>query len=330
MTPEVALDLFREALWLTAMIVGVLVVPSLLVGLVVAMFQAATQINEQTLSFLPRLMVILLTLIVLGPWLLRQLMEYTQTLIGGWIASFVLPLFRVAALLMTMPVIGTQLVPVRVRLYLALGVCVVLVPNLPPMPQVDALSMKAMLLIGEQILVGALLGFSLQLLFHAFVIAGQIISMQMGLGFASMVDPANGVSVPVLGQFFTMLVTLLFLAMNGHLVVFEVIAESFVTLPVGEGLSGNHFWIIAGKLGWVMGAALLLALPAITALLVVNLAFGAMTRAAPQLNIFSIGFPLTLVLGLVILWIGTADLLSQYQVLAGEALQFLRELVRAR
>ncbi|EPK3467795.1 flagellar biosynthesis protein FliQ [Pseudomonas aeruginosa] len=83
MTPEVTLDLFREALWLTAMIVGVLVVPSLLVGLVVAMFQAATQINEQTLSFLPRLMVILLTLIVLGPWLLRQLMEYTQTLIGN-------------------------------------------------------------------------------------------------------------------------------------------------------------------------------------------------------------------------------------------------------
>ena len=83
MTPEVALDLFREALWLTAMIVGVLVVPSLLVGLVVAMFQAATQINEQSLSFLPRLMVILLTLIVLGPWLLRQLMEYTQTLIGN-------------------------------------------------------------------------------------------------------------------------------------------------------------------------------------------------------------------------------------------------------
>ena len=83
MTPEIALDLFREALWLTALIVGVLVVPSLLVGLLVAMFQAATQINEQTLSFLPRLMVILLTLIVLGPWLLRQLMEYTQTLIGN-------------------------------------------------------------------------------------------------------------------------------------------------------------------------------------------------------------------------------------------------------
>ncbi|MDH1010584.1 flagellar biosynthesis protein FliQ [Pseudomonas nicosulfuronedens] len=81
MTPEVAVDLFREALWLTAVMVGILVLPSLLVGLIVAMFQAATQINEQTLSFLPRLLVVLLTLIVLGPWLLRQLMEYTQHLI---------------------------------------------------------------------------------------------------------------------------------------------------------------------------------------------------------------------------------------------------------
>lgn len=81
MTPEVAVDLVRDALWLTAMIVAILVVPSLLVGLMVAMFQAATQINEQTLSFLPRLLVILICLIVLGPWLVRQLMEYTQNLI---------------------------------------------------------------------------------------------------------------------------------------------------------------------------------------------------------------------------------------------------------
>ena len=81
MTPEVAVDLFRGGLWMTAMIVGVLVMPSLLVGLVVAMFQAATQINEQTLSFLPRLLVMLLTLIWAGPWLVRELMEYTQGLI---------------------------------------------------------------------------------------------------------------------------------------------------------------------------------------------------------------------------------------------------------
>ena len=186
------------------------------------------------------------------------------------------------------------------------------------------------MLIAEQIVIGALLGFALQLFFHAFVVAGQIVAIQMGMGFASMVDPANGVNVAVIGQFFTMLVTLLFLSMNGHLVVFEVLTESFTTLPVGGGLLPNHYWEIANKLGWVLGAALLLVLPAITALLVVNIAFGVMTRAAPQLNIFAIGFPLTLVLGMVILWISMADILNQYQPLASEALQFLRDLAQAR
>lgn len=255
--------------------------------------------------------------------------ELTGAQIGGWVSSFLLPLFRIAAMLMVMPIIGTQLVPTRVRLYLALAICLVLVPNLPPMPQVDSLSLRSLLLIGEQVLVGAMLGFVLQLFFQLFIVAGQIIAMQMGLGFASMVDPANGVSVPVLGQFFLMLVTLLFLLMNAHLVVFEVLAESFVTLPVGEGLLVDHFWTLAGRLGWVMGAGLLLALPIITALLVVNLGFGVMTRAAPQLNIFTIGFPLTLVLGLMITWIGIADILAQYQVFASEALLLLRELARA-
>ncbi|MGA6106385.1 flagellar biosynthetic protein FliR [Pseudomonas solani] len=258
------------------------------------------------------------------------MLELTTAQIGGMVGSYLLPLFRIASLLMTMPLIGTQLVPTRVRLYLALGITAVIAPSLPPMPPVDAITLQAFLLIAEQILVGAVMGFALQLFFHAFVVAGQILAVQMGLGFASMVDPTNGVSVPVIGQFFTMLVTLLFLAMNGHLVVFEVLAESFVTLPVGGGLMAEHYWTLATKLGWVLGAGLLLALPAITALLVVNIAFGVMTRAAPQLNIFSIGFPLTVALGLVIIWIGMADILSQYQLLATDALQLLRELARAR
>lgn len=256
--------------------------------------------------------------------------ELSDAQIGSWVSSFLLPLFRIAALLMVMPIIGTQLVPTRVRLYLALAISVVVVPTLPPMPQVDSISLQAFMLIAQEILIGVMLGFVLQLLFHIFVVAGQILAIQMGLGFASMVDPANGISVPVIGQYFTMLVTLLFLAMNGHLVVFEVLAESFLTLPPGTGLQVEHYWELATKLGWVMGAALILVLPAVTALLVVNIAFGVMTRAAPQLNIFSIGFPLTLVLGMVIVWISLADILAHYQVIASEALIMLRELARAR
>ena len=258
------------------------------------------------------------------------MLELSSGQIGAWVGSFLLPLFRVSALLMFMPLIGTQLVPGRVRLYLSLAICLAIMPSLPPMPAIDAISVQALIWIAQEILIGAMLGFVLQLFFQIFVIAGQIIAMQMGLGFASMVDPANGISVPVIGQVFTILVTLLFLAMNAHLVVFEVLAESFFTLPVGGGFLLENYWEIVHKLSWVLGAALLLVLPAVTALLVVNLAFGVMTRAAPQLNIFSIGFPLTLVLGLVIVWIGMADFLAQYQMFATEALQFLREMARAR
>lgn len=258
------------------------------------------------------------------------MLELSSAQIGAWVGSFLLPLFRVSALLMFMPLIGTQLVPGRVRLYLSLAICLAIMPSLPPMPVIDAISVQALIWIAQEVLIGAMLGFVLQLFFQIFVIAGQIIAMQMGLGFASMVDPANGISVPVIGQVFTILVTLLFLAMNAHLVVFEVLAESFFTLPVGGGFLLENYWEIVHKLSWVLGAALLLVLPAVTALLVVNLAFGVMTRAAPQLNIFSIGFPLTLVLGLVIVWIGMADFLAQYQMFATEALQFLREMARAR
>jgi flagellar biosynthetic protein FliR len=253
----------------------------------------------------------------------------TDAQIATWVASFMLPLFRVAAVLMTMPIFGTTLVPQRVRLYFSLAITVVIAPSLPPMPEVHALDLSALLLIAEQIIIGAMLGLSLQLFFQAFVVAGQIISIQMGMGFSSMIDPTNGVSVAVIGQFFTMLVTLLFLAMNGHLVVFEILVESFTTLPVGSGLDMGHLWVVIGRVGWLLGAGLLLVLPAITALLVISVAFGVMTRAAPQLNMFSIGVPLTLVLGMVILWLTLGDILNQFQPLAINALQLLRSLVQA-
>ncbi|GFM86737.1 flagellar biosynthetic protein FliR [Pseudomonas cichorii] len=261
---------------------------------------------------------------------MQPLLALTDTQISTWVASFMLPLFRIVAVLMTMPIIGTTLVPRRVRLYFAVAVTVVVAPVLPAMPPVEALDLSALLLIGEQILIGAGMGLSLQLFFHIFVVAGQIIATQMGMGFASMVDPTNGVSSAVIGQFFTMLVTLLFLAMNGHLVVLEILVESFTTMPVGSGLLVSNFWELATGLGWVMSSGLRLVLPAITALLIINIAFGVMTRAAPQLNIFSIGFPLTLVLGMVILWMTMADILNQYQPIAVQALQALRDMVRAR
>lgn len=252
------------------------------------------------------------------------MLALTSEQIGGWISSFLLPLFRIGAMLMVMPVVGTQLVPRRIRLYFSVAFTVALVPVLPQMPQVDALSVQAIILIAEQILIGVLLGLVLQLMFHIFVFAGQLISMQMGLGFASMMDPATGVSIPLLGQFLLMLITLLFLAVNGHLVAFEIMAESFTTLPVGQALDVANYPVFVGRLSWVIGAALLMSLPAVSSLLVINIAFGVMTRAAPQLNIFTIGFPLTLVMGMIIFWISTAEILTHFQVVTTEALNLMR------
>ena len=256
--------------------------------------------------------------------------EFAAAEVSRWVASYMWVLFRVASLLMTMPVFGTQMLPVRIRLYLAMMIAMLITPMIPPVPAIEAFSLATWLVIGEQILIGAAMGFMLQLLFQIHVLAGQIVAMQMGLGFASMNDPSMGISVAVVAQVFTMLVTLLFLAMDGHLVVIEVLAESFITLPIGEGLLATDFHTLVLRFSWVMAAALLIGLPAITALLIVNLSFGVMMRAAPQLNIFSIGFPLTLVFGLFILWVVLGDVGAQYTSLATETLEWLREMVRVR
>lgn len=250
-------------------------------------------------------------------------------LLGDWLNAYLWVLFRVASMLMTMPVIGTQLLPMRVRLYLALLLSLLITPQIPAVPSLDMLSLASWMLIGEQILIGACMGFMLQLLFQVHVIAGQIIAMQMGLGFASMNDPAMGISVAVVSQVFTMLTTLLFLGMNGHLVAIEVLAESFTSLPIGQFFVLDTWMAIALRLSWVLAAALLIGLPAVTALLIVNLSFGVMMRAAPQLNIFSIGFPLTLVFGLFIIWVLLGNFVGQYHELVSEVLILMRDMVGA-
>jgi flagellar biosynthetic protein FliR len=149
----------------------------------------------------------------------------------------------------------------------------------------------------------------------------------MGLGFASITDPVNGVSVVVLSQFYLMLVMMLFLAFDGHLVLVDVIVSSFQVMPVGAILPGEVLWTVASSGTWMFAGALLLALPAVVALLVVNFAFGIMTKAAPQLNIFAIGFPFTMLFGLFIVWVSLAGFLGYYQRVANQVLEMISTLL---
>lgn len=222
--------------------------------------------------------------------------------IMSWIGSFLWPLFRIAALITASPVFGARTIPVRVKLILAVLLTMVIMPVLPPMPVVDPLSGDAVIITLNQILIGAAMGLSLQLLFGMFVAGGQIIAFQMGLGFASMIDPGSGTSVPVVSQLYVILLTLIFLALNGHLIMIDVLANSFHTMPVGlNGLSGNGIWALVSWGSTMYAGAVQIALPAIASLLLFNLTFGVVTRSAPQFNIFSIGFPVTMVAGFFIM-----------------------------
>ncbi|MCL6414473.1 flagellar type III secretion system protein FliR [Aestuariirhabdus sp. Z084] len=255
------------------------------------------------------------------------MIELSTQEISGWVSHLMWPLFRIASLFMVMPIIGTQLVPTRVRLLFAIAVTALVAPMLPDMPEYDVLSLASWVITAQQVLIGSLMGFVLQLFFHTFALAGQMIAMQMGLGFASLNDPANGVNVAAVGQMYLMLVTLLFLAMNGHLVVIQVVVDSFLTLPVGQFLSFQSLYEIVVWFGWIFGSALLIAIPAMSALLIVNLTFGVMTKSAPQLNVFALGFPMTLIFGLFIIWVAVSGFLSQYSQMAESALFVLKNLV---
>ena len=245
-----------------------------------------------------------------------------------WLGQFVWPLFRISAFFMTLPIFGTHLVPARIRVALAVLICFLLQPFLPQLPSVD-LSASSVGLVFQQVIIGLAMGFLLQIVFHVFVLAGQIISMQMGLGFASMNDPANGVSATVLSQFYLMLAMLLFLNAGGHLIAIRALVESFTAIPVGGALLFNaeSAWYLVSIASWMFGCALLISLPAVTALLVVNIAFGVMTRAAPQLNIFSLGFPMTLLFGLVVVWAGLSDFQSQFADVMSQGFVHLRQLL---
>jgi flagellar biosynthetic protein FliR len=227
------------------------------------------------------------------------------------LAIYIWPFVRIGAFLMVMPVIGTSFVPVRVRLLLAIVLTVVIAPIVPPAATEELLSLAGLVMMVQEIAIGVAMGFLVQLVFDAIALGGQVIGMSMGLGFAVFLDRARGVSIPVLGQLFLMLGMLVFLATEGHLAMIQLLAESFQAWPIGEG--GLTVPVLGELLAWTSQLfvfALRIALPAITALLVVNLSFGVMSRAAPTLNLFAVGFPVAMLLGFMVIFLNMGVLVE--------------------
>lgn len=241
-------------------------------------------------------------------------MSITDTEIAVFVQQYILPFFRIAALFMVMPILGARTVPARVRLVLALTVTILVVPFLPQLPASPPFSLTSMLFVVQEMAIGISAGFIFQIVFQVFVLGGQFIAMKMGLGFASMNDPTNGVQTTVLSQFFLMLVTMIFVSIDGHVVLLATLVDSFQTIPPGTWIIDASMFKTVVDLGsWMFSAALVMSLPVLTSLLFVNIAFGVMSRAAPQLNIFAVGFPFTLVVGLVLVWVGLLNFLPAFE-----------------
>jgi flagellar biosynthetic protein FliR len=242
----------------------------------------------------------------------------------AWIGQYFWPFVRIGACLMVAPIFGAQTVPRRMRIVLA-GAITVLVAPLSKAPNaVDLFSGTSLAITVQQLIIGIALGFAVQLVFDAVGIGGQLLANSMGLSFAANVDPLHGTSTPVVGQFYTIIVTLTFLALNGHLILIEALVRSFNMLPVGtQGMDGTGLWMLVNFGTMLFSGALMIALPGLTALLIVNFGFGIMSRAAPTLNLFAVGFPAALAFGLIIVLIGLPGMQSGFLKLLNSGWQLL-------
>lgn len=230
--------------------------------------------------------------------------------LGIWIAAFIWPFFRVLAMLSTAPVFDNRAIQRKVRVGLAAIIAIILMQVLPPPPPInDALSLNLLL---QQLLIGAAMGFSMRLIFTAFEVAGDMLGLQMGLAFAQFIDPQKGGTTPLIGSYLSLLASLVFLALDGHLLVIAAIVKSFELVPVGTNLNvvNTNNIAMAGSIMFML--ALQIAIPILAALVISNVILGILARAAPQLNVMSIGFSITITAGIWVLWISMPYMLGRF------------------
>jgi flagellar biosynthetic protein FliR len=228
------------------------------------------------------------------------MLTFTEAELQAWIAPLLWPFLRALALFTSLPVLGQRIVPLRVRIALAFFIAVASQATLPAMPTVALDSPAALLVAAQQVLIGLALGFAVRIVFAAVEMAGEVVGLQMGLNFASFFDPATASQTNSAGRLFGSMVALLFIVVDGHLAVIAALAQSFHAFPVGTDVLT---WLrLLQPQAWgaeVFHLGLWIALPLVGMLLFVNIVLGVISRVAPQINVFAVGFPITVSVGLI-------------------------------
>ena len=240
-------------------------------------------------------------------------MNFLEPITLTAVAQLVWPLCRISSFLAVMFAVSGSSFPQMTRALLAFSITVCMLPNIPNLaPNSDPFTVYGIMVTIKECLIGICLGLCTLFISQAFIVAGQAVAMQTGLGFASLVDPVSGTNSPVVGQFFTVLCTLVFFSLNGHLIFFKLMLESFTTLPMGQFIPNSSIEEFLYFSGSMFKAGLAMSISAICTMLVVNFTLGVMTKAAPQLNIFSLGFAVTMIVGICVFFISLSSFMSNF------------------
>lgn len=230
------------------------------------------------------------------------MITFSSAELHTWIAALLWPMSRILGLIASAPLFGNLNVPVRIKIALGVLLSLIVAPTVPALPALDPMSLAGFLILAQQLIIGLTMGFTMRIVFAAVEMAGEIAGLTMGFGFATFFDPQTRGRSSAISQFLSLLALMLFLTANVHLMLLSTLVESFVTLPISaESLGTKGLQQLAAWGGLIFSAGVQLALPIVAALLLTNIALGILTRAAPQLNLFGIGFPITLGVGFLLL-----------------------------
>jgi len=257
------------------------------------------------------------------------MISFTTAELYAWIGGLLWPLTRILGLVAAAPVFGNTGVPMLIKTTLGVTLAAIVAPTLPPVPIVDPTSWAGILILGQELLIGAAMGFAMRLVFAAVEFAGEVASSSMGLGFATFFDPTSAGRSSAISQFLALVATMAFLAVNAHLVLVEALVESFFTLPISTTPMSIGAPLEMVRWGSrIFSAGLQLSMPIVAALLITNIALAILTRAAPQLNLFGIGFPITLGAGFLVISLTLPYLGTPLQNLFNQGIEAGRRIPR--
>ncbi len=258
-------------------------------------------------------------------------MTFSETQIAAFLASVFWPAVRISSMFLSMPLLSNQQVSKKVKILLAVAITWVVYPTLETPPVVDVFSAEALMIMVQQIAIGVLMGFMLQFAFGALAVAGEMVGYSMKLGMAKMADPINGVQVPIVTTLYFTLGMLVLLALDIHLVLIQLLIDSFSVFPVAvDGVTRNTLWEVIGWATRMFEIGVLMSLPIVGSILLLDISMGVVQRAAPQMHIFAIGFPITLIAGLLLIWLTLPEVFDVFVDSMNEILFFIRDVLFVR